>query len=150
MDLYSTHVPYLARAICKLGGPVLELGAGWYSTPLIRTLTDDVLTVETNNLWISHFDAFTEKNPIIHVSDFNTGISQYLGKHWSIVFIDCEFAEQRVFAGLNLTDVTCVVCHDTENDYWNPVIAKYKYIKHWTQMIPNTSYLSNVLDVSTL
>ena len=149
-DVYSTHLPALARAVHKLGGPVLELGAGWYSTPMIRALCDDVTTLENYGNWVSELSGVCGNSKIIQTQDFYRDTLPYLKKPWQIVFVDCDTAEQRVWAVSQLSNTVCIVGHDTENSYWAPCLAQFKYVKHWKFQTPHTSYMSNVLDVSTI
>ena len=38
MDAFGTHQALLVAAIAQTGGPIIEIGGGWYSTPLINAL----------------------------------------------------------------------------------------------------------------
>ncbi len=38
MDMYGTHMACLIAAVINTTGPVLELGSGHYSTPLLHVL----------------------------------------------------------------------------------------------------------------
>ncbi len=147
MDPYSTHLPALKNAVKKLGGPVLELGSGHYSTPGIREITNDVTTIETIKSWAENMQRSFDG--IIYLEDFKTEMSPYLEMAWNVVFVDLDTIEQRTWV-TPLLDAKCIVCHDTENDYWRETISKFKYVKHFTELLPNTSYLSNTFDVTKL
>ena len=51
-DPFSTHQPLLVAALLKTQGPILEMGGGNYSTPLVSAFADaqrrEAHTVETN------------------------------------------------------------------------------------------------------
>lgn len=153
-DPYSTHLPALARAIHKLGGPVLELGAGLYSTPLIRALCDDgCTTIDTDPQWAAQFTHICSKdNPVVIINPdrIMDELTPYLQRDWSVVLMDLATAEQRVTFTPLLRHVQCIVAHDTENVYWNPVISTFRYTRRWEHYTPHTSYLSDVYDVRTL
>ena len=56
---YATHQVPLMTAILSSSGPVLELGCGWYSTPLVHTLCCHqdrrAVSLETNEEWHKQF-----------------------------------------------------------------------------------------------
>ena len=153
MDPYSTHLPYLERAIKTLGGPagepVLELGGGNFSTSLIKSLCPNSITIETNPQWAQAL--INKFGPsVIYLSDYQNQMDQYFNKQWNIVFNDMEYCEQRVWCATRFTNMHLLICHDTENDYWNPIYPHFKFIKHFKELTPNTSYLSNTIDVNTI
>jgi hypothetical protein len=148
MDPYSTHLPALKNAIIKLGGPVLELGSGHFSTPAIRELTNDVITIETIKSWADQMSR--DYNDIVYLEDYKNDVQEYLKKDWNVVFVDLYTAEQRTWITPLLENAKCIVCHDTENDYWTETISKFKYVKHFTDLVPHTSYVSNIFDVTQL
>ena len=49
---YSTHQPLLVAALLSTDGPILEIGGGFYSTPLISSFANQLgrkaITVETS------------------------------------------------------------------------------------------------------
>lgn len=53
MHPYSTHQALLVAALAHTDGPIIELGGGWYSTPLISSFSvasaRSALTVETGS-----------------------------------------------------------------------------------------------------
>ena len=58
-DCYSTHRPVLVKILAITDGPVLELGCGWGSTPLLHKLCKEqnrmLITVEDNMDWMARF-----------------------------------------------------------------------------------------------
>ncbi len=53
MNPFATHMPLLLACLRHTTGPVLELGSGWFSTPLLAAFATDrlVRTIETNPQW---------------------------------------------------------------------------------------------------
>jgi len=149
MEGNATHLVPIIKAVLKLGGPVLELGSGFYSTPILHAICDDVLTVETDGMWANILSQWT--GPKMRLVE---SIPAYLKTiditRFKVAFIDCSIAGDRLKAVELLKDCPCLVAHDTEADYWQESLRTFKYVKHWTQMMPYTSYLSNVLDVQTI
>ncbi len=53
MNPFATHMPALLACLEHTSGPVLELGSGWFSTPIVSAFATDrlVRTIETNPEW---------------------------------------------------------------------------------------------------
>lgn len=146
-DIWSSHVPALALAVQSYGCRVLEIGAGWYSTPLLHLLSPHVLTLETDPTWAKRFAAVAH-DQILLVPDLISAVREQLSRTWDVVFLDSEHGADRVAcADLFLDQPCCIVGHDTEWAYWSPILAKVKYTRHFDFMMPRTSFMSNVLDV---
>lgn len=59
MNPIATHIPALLACLRHTAGPVLELGSGWFSAPILSAFATDrlVRTVETNREWHSQITA---------------------------------------------------------------------------------------------
>lgn len=147
-DPWSTHVPALAAAVHRFGDHVLEIGAGWYSTPLLHAMSRNVRTVETSQEWVDKFKPIAPDQ--IHVVPDLMAAAKLLAEmKWDVVFVDCEGNHFRLWiTDLFLEKECCVVAHDTQEDYWKPTLERVRYIRHFDFTLPRTSYLSNVLDVT--
>lgn len=64
MDAYATHLEALAEALASSEGPVLELGCGDYSTPLIAAVTRQqarrFLVQAADAAWCARFSDMAE------------------------------------------------------------------------------------------
>ena len=62
MDLYGTHQRLLVKYMMQTTGPVIELGAGNYSTPILHEIAAaqgrHLTTVDNNPEWLGKFKAF--------------------------------------------------------------------------------------------
>lgn len=146
-DSWSTHFPALALAIHKYGPRVLEIGCGWYSTPLIYTMSDCALSIEDNPDYVRPFETLCPGR-IIHHQHVVAEAFRQASRPWDVVFIDCHDANDRlIIACFFLNRPVCIVAHDTEAPYWQPLLKNVKYQRHFRFMTPNTSFLSNVIDV---
>lgn len=151
----ATHIPWLAKAIDMYGQRVLEVGAGWYSTPLIYAVCPKewCLTLETTAQWVNAMKPFAGDR-ILHTPNIVEGAKVHLlanlvANPWNVVFIDCYLGEDRVaIAKLFLDMPCCIVGHDTEQAYWKPILDTAKFQRHFDLLTPRTSYFSNVLDVT--
>lgn len=145
---YATHLPALIDAIIKTSGPVLELGSGKYSTPILHQLCctwPDVprhlVTVETDPTW---FDLAVQ-----HRNEHHLVVSSFeaieLDNHWSVVFIDCELKE-RVKHLEQLKDrATFLVLHDTScvSYGYEKAVIGMKFARVWSDYQPWTTVVSN-------
>lgn len=147
-DPWSTHIPALALAVSKYGKRVLEIGAGWYSTPLLHTLSDSVVTLETDQAWASKFYSISKES--LHVvPDMLSAAEMFSVFPWDVVFVDCDPVSQRAgCVKLFLDKPCCVVAHDTEADNYRSLLKSVKFLRHFDFIMPRTSHLSNVIDVS--
>ncbi len=147
-DLWGTHVPALATAVVRYGFRVLEIGAGWYSTPLLHAMSSQVQTLELEPTWAAKFDTICRGQ--IHVApDILAAAKQWAFQDWDVVFVDCDPVSVRAdCVELFLDRRICVVIHDSEVANYTELLKRVKYQKHFNFMMPRTSYLSNVLDVT--
>jgi predicted O-methyltransferase YrrM len=62
MDLYATHQRLLVKHMMQTTGPVIELGAGNYSTPILHEIAGaqgrHLTTVDHNPDWLNRFKIF--------------------------------------------------------------------------------------------
>jgi hypothetical protein len=141
MNDCATHIGPLARAVAILGGPVWELGVGWYSTSIIHALFDDVVSFETDLTWAEKLRTIA-KGKIVLVKDWEEIFQRALPK---LAFIDCYTGEARIMcATLLLEGGVFIVAHDTEQDYWNPVLRTARFVRTFDLLKSHTSYLSNL------
>lgn len=146
-DPWATHFYALALAIQTYGKRVLEVGAGWYSTPLIHSLSDQALSIENDPDYIRPFETLCPGRMIL-TGNVAAEVLRQADHDWDVVFVDCEKASDRLLtAQLFLNRKTCIVAHDTEMDYWQKLIACAAYKRHFRLMTPHTSFISNVLKV---
>lgn len=147
-DPYATHVPALALAVLRFGPRVLEVGAGWYSTALLHTMSRQVITLENNEEWAKRFLPICNSKLQI-APDIYQWSKYWSGHEWDVVFVDCDPVSMRIpCVELFLNSKACVVCHDTEHPDYVKFLPSVKYVYHFDLLpLPRTSYLSNVRDV---
>jgi hypothetical protein len=155
MDEYATHLPVLATCIANTKGPVLELGSGEYSTPLIHMMCKDRVVVSTDHdhEWL---DKHTLNPKLPHSfrlvpRDYHKRETLELAKqNWGVVFVDHIHADYRasdVMAFREMAEI--IVVHDTiweseELDYCmiNGVLDKFEYKWEHRRSRPYTSAFS--------
>ncbi len=150
---WGTHIPMLLKAVQKTEGPVLEIGAGFYSTPLLHWLCAEyrrtLVTYEGNMEFYNQIKNFRSRTHSTHfVEDWDA--TDFDKKHWSVALIDHE-TERRNLDIIRLKDcVDFIVIHDTNKDLYNyeKVWPHFKYIHHWKFCKPWTTVVSNFYDIT--
>lgn len=173
MNNYGTHQRLLVRAALRTTGPILELGCGWYSTPLLHEIAacqDRFLVTHDNDPeWMRRFwHTFSDENHVVEMLDRSQWSRRLenVSTRWGLVLVDhgptpetprnhrgLLNALDRGQAVLDLMDRTDVfVLHDTEPgvrwEYdWDRVLPLFKYSFTDKTLPVHTTVLSNVIDV---
>ena len=154
---WSTHMPMLIKTIQLTHGPVLELGAGVFSTPLIHWLCAEsrryVVTYESDPQFFGFSRQFRSKSHKIKFIEDWTELNE--PRMWSVVFID-HVTEHRARAALQFKDnAMFVILHDSEPErentyHYSTVYPHYKYRYDWTFNYIWTTVVSNFDDLQRL
>jgi predicted O-methyltransferase YrrM len=142
-DPYASHIAPLASALMAFPtGPVLELGAGHYSTPLMHALCAgrELVTMETDARWLAPFMGLRSRFHALTTSD-----DELLSREWGVVFVDCAPAALRGRLLKKLTHCGVVVMHDAEAGHYGLAEALPLYrnalmsrrLKPWTIALSN-------------
>lgn len=159
IDGYATHVPVLIACLQNTTGPILELGAGLYSTPIVHAFS--VLgrygrTVEINAEWAARIRALFEgipfvstKHDILTVRDpEETNLKEH---QWSVALVDHETHHRaRDLRTLKELGAEIIIVHDTQDVRYgcNPVLETFRYrhdFEGWGW--PTTTAVSDVNDL---
>ena len=139
----ATHLPVLLAAVAQTKGPVLELGSGFYSTPVLHSVLvpakRTLLTIECNEVdvqdGIDFFEMFKHLEGEYHKVRYeknwtNLYVISYLRMFlWDVVLVDTAPAESRVDLIKNLKgNAKFIICHDAEE--WHD----HEY--HYSDVIP--------------
>ena len=137
----------LLKCVQHTTGPVLELGAGPCSTPLLHWLCAEkqrpLYTFESNSYFYKYARLFQSKNHRIRKVDWT---NYKIGGHWSVAFIDqpSKFRNQSI---LYLKDrVDYFVLHDTDGagmTRYENVLSKFKNRHDWVACRPWTTVVSD-------
>lgn len=147
MDAFGTHLPLLAACVAATSGPVLELGCGLYSTPVLHALCLDrpLMSLESNAEWLAQFKRFASPNHrIAHVPDWeHAPIDE--GK-WAVALIDQEPAAARAPSIARLRGrVDLFVIHDSEHRLYayEPLLSTFKHRVEWQRYAPWTTVVTD-------
>jgi hypothetical protein len=158
-------MPILARVMDVSAGPVLELGMGIYSTPLL-----DIMCHETKRKLVSYdsdpkwYDQNKEWKSEYHTVNFIPNDDwdwcyldhRYINTHWSVVFTDEKPAKNRIKSIKHFANkANFIVIHDSEPESdrffkYSWIYPMFKYRYDYTKCRPNTTVLSNFVDLSFL
>jgi hypothetical protein len=149
----STHILPLIKCVQATDGPVLELGSGIHSTPLLHWLCFEkkrfLLTYEDNEKFYHLARKFQSRNHRIRMTAWNLDLSG----HWSVALVD-QASRFRWRTAVYLSDkVDYVILHDSESPAhykYEKVFPHYKFRFDYKEVGPYTTILSNFKDLSWL
>jgi hypothetical protein len=157
---YSTHNSMLIKTVLMSKGPVLEVGAGFYSTPLLHWLCKNLdrllITYESDPTFFAFARNFMSRGHRIRFiknwddMDFKT--------HYGVVLIDHSPKRPRTrgMDALKFKDTAdYIVIHDTgpviEEKYgYEAIWPHFKYRYTWKEAQPWTTVVSNFKKLSNL
>lgn len=138
---YATHQKVLRKVLTLVDKPVLELGSGYYSTPLINEMLRGknifCLTIDHDRKWLDKFTSLAYK-----YHSFQCYTESELRKFWSedntawgLVFIDYGSWKIRRDAVRRYLDVAeYIIVHDVDyfasNKYFGKVERPFDMSKH--------------------
>jgi len=151
---HATHLPLLAACVARTPGPVLELGMGAYSTPLLHAMCPDVrlLSLESDEAWFREFSYLLKgrhEGLLIH----DWARAPIDDDHWSVVLVDHQPAARRVVEIERLRGkADYLVVHDTEHRLYGyePVLTTFKQRVECQRYAPWTSVVSDCCNVNWL
>jgi len=129
---YFTHQPVLYAAMMNSSGPVLELGCGEGSTPLLHELCEQqgrrLITIDNNREWFDkyHSEYATERHQFIFADNWIEVLTDdRLDMSWGVVFVDQSPWEARHLSIRLFGDSTqYLVLHDCDYFPENGVFGK--------------------------
>lgn len=147
---WATHIPMLIKIMERSHGPVLELGMGIYSTPLLHILCENthrfLASYEDHVGWYESHHSYRSKNHTINlVSKWERVPIEKT--HWGLVFID-HADKRRAIDAWRARDADYVILHDS-NDYnekayhYSRIYPAFKYRYNFKRLSPYTTVLSN-------
>ena len=130
MDSYATHQLVLAEVLKRVSKPVLELGAGDFSTELIHNHGGKIITIDDDEQWIKRYVHLKTADHKFFLFD-KVQIYKFYEKEeedWGLVFIDNGTWEARNGAVKKYKDVAdYLILHDC--DYYPTMSTFGKVIR---------------------
>lgn len=155
---YHSHYPILASIISRTTGPVLELGMGYGSTPMLHTMTQPERTlwsVETDQEWFERLSFLGNARHTVELcSSWESCRALDQASSFEVVFIDSSPGEKRKDLALLFKDTAkYVILHDAECDtmhggggnyQYEKILPEFKYAEVYRLVRPHTLILSNL------
>ena len=151
---YGSHFPMVALAVQETDCAVLELGAGWWSTPMLHELCRAsgryLLTVETKPDWLALFEQFrSPEHELLLVSEDDAGLDRVPieGRLWGCAFVDHAPGTRRVRDIERLRKhAALIVVHDTEEKGYGyePLLSSFKHRRDYGVFHPRTTIVSDM------
>jgi|SRR3989344_4059406 len=152
---WSSHIPVLIKAMEITDGPVLELGLGISSTPLLHMLCSDqgrpLVSYDHEQQYADMFRKYRSDNHTIRLVN-NWDDMDAKEHNWSVVLLDHKPDERRVVEIQRLAWADYLVVHDSEphNNHifgYDKIYALFKYRFDYTKARTHTTVLSNSKDL---
>ena len=150
---WGTHAPLLAAVIATASpGPVLEIGVGRCSSPLVvemcKAMGRDLTGLDSEKDWLGEMCDLGYPE-LIHFPDWSKLPEWLAGKNFAVIFIDHGPGEARLPVTKAVRGhAEFVVCHDTFNPGYliglDAELATWKYKTDYTLMPSCTSVVSDV------
>lgn len=173
-----THLGVLHRLLMATGEPVVEFGAGFYTTPLMVAagLTRPAVTIEDNQKFVDFFTRVYHESapddlhphgwsmekakyhpdspiPLVRPDDYLLG-GPY--PRWGVALVDSRPTDQRRYLIQKLRECArYIVVHDTEPDFewlykWGDSLSTFKYRVQVAPYAPWTTVLSDTDDAEKI
>jgi len=155
---WATHLSPLVAAVVNTKGPVMELGCGHYSTPILHTLCfpskRKLLSIESNQKWISSFIYLeSDWHKFLYVPQVSGWDSVGENERWAVVFVDHAPAGRRKIDIQRLrNNVDIFVVHDSETIHDNiydmeHILSSFKYRYNYVIYKTQTTLVSDIINV---
>lgn len=152
---WTTHIPMLLKTVQLTQGPIAELGAGVYSTPLLHWLCAEsrrpLVTYEQNEEYYLYAKKFVSRNHRVKlIKDWRTIDTK---THWSVVFVDQDAASRAETAILLKNSADYIILHDSDQERlyrYDTVYPHFENIYHWKFCKPYTTVVSNTKSLMEL
>ena len=158
---WGSHIPTLIDVFNNSQGPVLELGVGPFSTPLLHTLCLDnkrlLVSYENDPEYFKMHLSFADKFHQLKLVDDWDKID-IENTHWGLAFVDQRPAQRRIVDIKRLVNnADYIVIHDSEPSqtglyHYDLIYPLFKYRLDYI-LRPNyahTTVLSNLKDLTKL
>jgi hypothetical protein len=156
---YGSHLPVLIQALARTHGPVLELGMGAYSTPILHAVCSlewrSLFSVDNDKRlddWAMNVeDYYCDFHKISWVDDWDKALIDY---EWDVALVDHSPPERRVVEIRRLANLAqYIIIHDSNGRYerqyhYSTIYPLFKYKLDFTALEPSTTVLSNFHDLT--
>ncbi|MFH1184717.1 MAG: hypothetical protein V1755_06715 [Chloroflexota bacterium] len=155
-NLCATHLGVLLACLRATDGPILELGAGLFSTPLIHAFSRKnryARTNEQNKEWAERLSALyrgtadDHDHEIIWTPDY--AAADITDKPWSVALVDHATHSRAPDLARLKGHAELIVFHDSEVELWKPDLDAFTY-RFTCKVLPHTSVVSDTQSLDWL
>lgn len=147
---WSSHLPITMALLSATKGPVVELGCGIYSTPVMHWSCRErgrwLTSYETNDQWLDRFSRFERgRHKLVKVDDWKqVDLSRPVG----LALVDHKGTASRYRQAMRLAHAEFVIVHDAarcmRDKYRRSKIRNaFKHRYRYARFHPETLILSN-------
>lgn len=158
---WGSHLPILSRMLELTDGAILELGTGVWSTALMDLMASQtkrkVISYDNDPKWHDANKKWQSDYHDIRLIPEDGWDDIDLKEHvWSVAFLDHKPAKRRKEDARRLAhQAIFVILHDSEPESdkffkYSWIYKHFKYRYDYTKCRPNTTVLSNFIDVDKL
>lgn len=155
---WGSHLPILVKVVNRSEGPILEMGTGLFSTPILHWLCLDqkreLVSYDNTRQYYEMNKTFESPTHRLLYVDNDAWDMADIDKHWGLVFIDHHPSLRRGVDAIRLANLAdYVVMHDTNDSKahgYNEVYPHFKYRYDWKRTKPYTTVLSNFHSLENL
>ena len=156
MKAWGSHLPVLIKLVSITEGPILELGGGLYSTPYLHWACfpskRKLVSYDSDQKYFQQMSQYKDFfHDVFLVNDWNVVGIDF---PWDIAFID-HVTERRGIDAARLANLAkYVVIHDSDPIKENipygydKIYPLFKYRFDYKEISPNTTILSNFVDLT--
>lgn len=149
---WSSHNFPLIKYVLKTSGPILELGTGLFSTPILHWLAlennRELISYENYEKYYKLVRSFNKGNhKVIFVDDYDKA---EIERPWDVVLIDNGPEARRIVDIKRVANYAkYIIVHDTEPEVealygYKKAFSDFKYQLQYTKSKPYTTILSNL------
>jgi len=153
---YASHLSALIKAVLATDGDVLELGMGFFSTPVLHHLC--ILgkrklvsydNIDKYVIWARYYGYEGKYHKIHYVDNWDKA---KIEKPWDVVLVDHSPNERRIIEIRRLAKYAkYIVIHDAERKkdreyHYSEIYPLFKYKSIWEE--DRTAVLSNFVDLT--
>lgn len=152
----STHLQALVKFVQMTDGPVMELGSGVFSTPVLHWMCLEknrkLVTYENHPEFFQFAKKFKSRDhQILFIKDWDQIDPR---GHWSVVLIDHVSERGRGIDAVKFKDnADYIILHDSNHPElygYNEIWKYFKYRHDYIRRDASTTVLSNFKDLSNL
>lgn len=140
---HGTHLPALMHYVLITEGPVLELGCGHYSTPVLhdlcRGMRRRLVSVEADPDWRRRFHHLASA-----WHQFVRSCEQLHGDaNWSVALVDHAMDRRQTDLVALADQARFIVVHDTNCSRYGYDLRGFRYRRDFNELSPTVTVVSN-------